>query len=307
MPARTQVGPVLESEAEGVGRRNGPGSHDLKGEPRFLDRLHELGGLLRVPAPVAGIFVVGLFQLVGLGPGGVAMVVEGLDVEVRLDAVGFAGLDDVQGMAAHAGGHAVFLGQLDRLGDQVELALGHQRIGMHAPKVDRLAAVLDQLLHMLPVPAMSGLDRGGGADDPLNLAAALLAVTAKDRHRVRRVVHRDGVDAVGLGQGQGLHDLLVRVVVRRQVIDVPQIAAVRKMGQEVAAQNQAADLEFANPGFGQRAGEAGAEGAAGVHPGPCRPVPGPARQRKPRPFLRNCGVSCLSAWVLFLSFGVISF
>ena len=95
------------------------------------------------------------------------------------------------------------------------------------------------------------LDRRRGADDPLDLAAALLAVTAQHRDRMLRVVHRDGVDARRLGRRQRLHDLLVGVVVRRQRIDVFQVAAVGVVGEQIAAQDQPAHLQLADLALGQ--------------------------------------------------------
>ena len=187
----------------------------------------------------------------------------------------FAGLDHVQRMAADAGRHAEFLGQLDRLGDQVDLALRHQRIGVDAPQVNGLAAVLDQALDVLAILGHVRLDRRGGADDPLNLAAALLAVAAQHRHGMLRVVHRDGIDPGRLGLRQRLHDLLVGVVVRGERIDVFQVAAVGVVGEQVAAQDQAAHLQLADLALGQGARRGGL-----VWVGPLPASSTPARGRR---------------------------
>ena len=75
-----------EGVAEGGLGRNGARRHGLEGDPRLVHRLHELGGLLRVAAPVAGEFVVGPLDLLRLRRGRVVVGVEGLDVEIRLHA-----------------------------------------------------------------------------------------------------------------------------------------------------------------------------------------------------------------------------
>ena len=178
-----------EGVAEGSLGLDSARRHGLEGNPRLLHRLHERGGLFRVTAPVAGEFVVRLFGLPWFGRSRVVVGVEGLDVEIRLHAVLFAGLDHVERVAADARRHAKLFRELDRFGDEVELALRHQRIGVNAPQVNGLATVLDKILDVLAILDHVRLDWRRGADDPLNLAAALFAVAAQHRDRMLRIVH----------------------------------------------------------------------------------------------------------------------
>ena len=240
-----------EGVAEGDLGLNGACGHGLERDPRLVHRLHELGGLFRVGAPVTREFVVRLFDLLRFRCRRVVMGVEGLDVEIRLYAFLFASLDHRERMGANTRGHAELLGQLDRFGDQVDLALRHQRIGVNAPQVNGLAAVLNQTLDVLAIFDHVRLNRRGGADDPLNLAPALLAVSAQDRNGMLGVVHGDCVDPALLGFRERLHDFLVGIVMRRERIDVLQVAAMRIVGEQVAAQDHAAHIQLADLPLGQ--------------------------------------------------------
>ncbi len=88
------------------------------------------------------------------------------------------------------------------------------------------------------------------ADHRLDLAALLLAILL-DHAEARRVDlnHRH---ARSLGQAQGLENLGLRVIRAEEAGDVHQVAAVGPPADEVAAQDQAADLQAANLAAGKR-------------------------------------------------------
>ena len=71
------------------------------------------------------------------------------------------------------------------------------------------------------------------------------------------VVHRESIDPGLLGLRERLHDLLVGIVVRGEGIDVLQVAAVRVVGEQIAAQDQAAHLQLADLRLGQGARRGG--------------------------------------------------
>ena len=59
------------------------------------------------------------------------------------------------------------------------------------------------------------------------------------------------VDAVSFGQRHRLEDFFFGVIVRRQIINILQIPAVREMGQQIAAQQNPADFNIFNPAHWQ--------------------------------------------------------
>ncbi len=71
------------------------------------------------------------------------------------------------------------------------------------------------------------------------------------------------VDAVLLGDREGLDDLLVGVVVARPRIDASHLAAVGEVGEQVAAEEDAADLHAADLATRQRALRPGRSGGGG--------------------------------------------
>jgi len=128
-------------------------------------------------------------------------------------------------------------------------------------------AVVHHLLDRLAILLQTRLDRRGGADDPLHLAAALLAVLLEELQSGRHGVDDQRVDAVLFGDGEGLQDFLIGVVVPRQRIDVFQLAAVGEVGEQVAAEEDAADLHAADLAARQRALRPGRGGRPGLRDG----------------------------------------
>ena len=108
-----EVGPVVEGELEPVARMDGPGGQDLERDPRPGHGPHELDVPLGRDAPDVVVvrrpvaIDVELHPLLRRRGGPVFVVVQGLHIEVRLDAGLLHGHRHFDGMAADAGEHAV--------------------------------------------------------------------------------------------------------------------------------------------------------------------------------------------------------
>ena len=96
-------------------------------------------------------------------------------------------------------------------------------------------------------------------------ASLLLAMLFQKVHDLAGRMDDQRVDALLLGQGQRLEDLFLGIVVGRQAANVPQLPAVSRVGKQVAAQQQTADLHFANLALGQT----GLRRRIGPRGGPC--------------------------------------
>ena len=115
-------------------------------------------------------------------------------------------------------------------------SLLQQRLGLIAGNVNADRAFIHRLLD-LGIAAV-GVEPDLGK--PLHLAAALPML-----EQGRIFLHDpgvDGIDAVGLGQLEGLANLGRRVVAPHQRGDVGQVARVRVTANQIAAQKQAAEL-----------------------------------------------------------------
>ena len=165
-----------------------------------------------------------------------------LDVEVAGDLVLLALHRDQQRMAADAHGQIVPLGQFDRLGQLLDRAGLDQAVAGHAPDVQGNGAGIDLLLDVVlqRLLVLSHLDLD--VRDELHVPAEF-AVVALDEIRPGL---ENRVDPVGLGQPQRLHHLLFRHVGAEQLVDVFQVAGVHIAGDQVAAQQQPADLGLAD-------------------------------------------------------------
>ena len=81
---------------------------------------------------------------------------------------------------------------------------------------------------------------------PLNLAAALLPVSAQDTERVLIQSQNGGVDALRLAERERPENFLVREILFEPARHVNQVPAVRETGDEIASADQTADVYRAN-------------------------------------------------------------
>ena len=90
-PGQYEIGAVVEYITERIFRRYRPGGHHLKRDPGLFHRLHHVDRFLGILAPVARYLGMRALQLAGLRPGRVLVVVERLDIEIRIDILSLTG------------------------------------------------------------------------------------------------------------------------------------------------------------------------------------------------------------------------
>lgn len=142
---------------------------------------------------------------------------------------------------------------LDPLGDQVQLVLLGQAISHLALDEGPVSPGVDGHLEL----RQRGLGPHEVLGEPLDLTAAFVPVPRDDpagriRRRIGVVDRRDHrVDPALLAQLPGLHDLVVGEVVLQERGDVDHVACMGVTVDEVAAADEPADLELADPARGQ--------------------------------------------------------
>jgi len=170
--------------------------------------------------------------------GPVVSVVQRLHVEVGLDPGLLDGHRHLNRMASDSRNQAVCFGELDRLAEQVGPAGLDEAVADAALHVRPDGTFVDGLLYVRRQVIGLGVDLG----DPLHPPAPLLPVSVEIVRRRRD----DRVDPGFLAQLEGRHDPLLSGVGPEQLPQVRQVPAMRPAGKLVSADNQPADLQFAN-------------------------------------------------------------
>lgn len=140
-----EVCAAFECVTDTFGRADGTGGEDFEGDPGYSDVLHEGDGFLGLVAEhVVVVFgVVGRIRLIHLvelpvlfGVGGpVAVVVEGLHIEVWFDSLFLAEHDGLNAVCAYAGGNVVLPYHLEGFDDIARLALVVPDVAGSAPDI----------------------------------------------------------------------------------------------------------------------------------------------------------------------------
>jgi len=128
-----------------------------------------------------------------------------------------------------------------RLDERLRISLLDKPVRRHAPEIHRLRAHVREFLDLLPIGFGFLVHLGGRTDNPLHFPPTFITVLFQDFHGGRHRVNHQRVDAVFFRHRHGFHNLFIRVVVGAQRIDILQIATVCKVGEQIAAQQNAAD------------------------------------------------------------------
>jgi len=168
--------------------------------------------------------------------------VQGLHIEVRLDARLDARHRDLDLVAADARDDAASLDPLDRLGQHAHASLLDAGVTDAAVDERTDGAVVDRLVDLAEI-VRADLELG----DPLDRTAPLVPVATQDSLAVIVEPEDGGVDAHLLAQGERLHHLVVGEVGLQQRRDVEQVAAVGEAADQVAAGEHPADRHLADP------------------------------------------------------------
>ena len=190
------------------------GGQDLEGEPGLANALHKGLGLVGIRAP--DVVEVALFEpllaVLRAARRGIDGPMVGLHVVVDRDPLLLTGHGNRQGVAADPGREALALHGVHGLGDRIEPASAQELVPDIALDVDGIGTGVDEPPRLVPelLVGHGSLDGRVNLRDHLELAAVLLVVLAGGGQVGG--VEQDRVDAVRLGEGHRLEDLLLGVV-----------------------------------------------------------------------------------------------
>ncbi len=127
------VGTVFKGVVKSIFGRYGAGSHDLESYPGFLYGLHKISHLLRVVAPVTRHFSDYFRQFIRLRCSGLVVMVECLDIKVRIDLILLAFHNYPQVMRPDTRRHSLVFGDFHSLCNHINFALSDKTVRPHTP------------------------------------------------------------------------------------------------------------------------------------------------------------------------------